>query len=203
MISLTRPTQDLIQMAYGRMNQAPFNYSEVGSTREMTHLSTPPAGFNLDCNRIQIGQGSQTFESGCKAIRSWTMFANGWTFLSPSQEDLTTDTLAAMVTKICGMWWLNVCRVVYLVNEEKGSVKRYGFAYGTLPEHVESGEERFLIEWDRESDEVSYEILAFSRPRHPLVWLGKPWARKLQNRFAKESLDLMKKAALCATKTES
>jgi uncharacterized protein (UPF0548 family) len=27
-----------------------------------------------------------------------------------------------------------------------GPVRRFGFAYGTLPDHVESGEERFTVE---------------------------------------------------------
>ena len=38
---------------------------------------------------------------------------------------------------------------------------RFGFAYGTLPGHGGSGEERFLIERDRD-DGVWYDILAFS-----------------------------------------
>ena len=43
---------------------------------------------------------------------------------------------------------MNAGRVVYLVDED-GPVPRFGFAYGTLPGHAESGEERFLVEWDR------------------------------------------------------
>lgn len=52
-----------------------------------------------------------------------------------------------------------------------GSIARFGFAYGTLPGHVESGEERFQIEWHRSDDSVWYDILAFSRPNHPLARL--------------------------------
>jgi Domain of unknown function (DUF1990) len=36
------------------------------------------------------------------------------------------------------------CRVVCVV-DEAGPTSKFGFAYGTLPGHVESGEERFLI----------------------------------------------------------
>ncbi len=53
-------------------------------------------------------------------------------------------------------------------------MSRFGFAYGTLPGHVESGEERFLVEWDRGDDAVWYDILAFSRPNHVLTRLGYP-----------------------------
>jgi uncharacterized protein (UPF0548 family) len=62
------------------------------------------------------------------------------------------------------MWWLNACRIVYVVDEE-GPVKRYGFAYGTLPEHVESGDVRFTVDWHEADGAVWYDILAFSRPQ--------------------------------------
>jgi uncharacterized protein (UPF0548 family) len=48
------------------------------------------------------------------------------------------------------------------VVDEDGPVSRYGFAYGTLADHGESGEERFTVEWNRSSDKVFYDILAFS-----------------------------------------
>jgi uncharacterized protein (UPF0548 family) len=89
------------------------------------------------------------------------------------------------------MWSLNACRVVYVIDEPE----RFGFAYGTLPNHIERGEERFLIE--RQSDDsVWYDILAFSQPRHPLVRAGFLYARRLQKRFARDSLGVMKSVVL-------
>jgi uncharacterized protein (UPF0548 family) len=58
-------------------------------------------------------------------------------------------------------------------------VKRHGFAYGTLPGHAESGEEWFLVEWDRTDGGVCYDILAFSRPQQILARLGYPWVRSV------------------------
>jgi uncharacterized protein (UPF0548 family) len=89
------------------------------------------------------------------------------------------------------LWTLNACRVIYVVDEEEPS-RRFGFAYGTLLDHVERGEERFLIEWNKKDDSVWYDILAFSQPRHPLVRLGTPYARMLQKRFARDSMAVMK-----------
>jgi uncharacterized protein (UPF0548 family) len=91
------------------------------------------------------------------------------------------------------MWWLNASRIVYVI-DEGGPLTRFGFAYGTLPEHAESGEERFLIEWERDSDEVWYSILAFSRPRHWLALAGYPLVRRLQRRFGRESAAAMVRA---------
>ena len=63
-----------------------------------------------------------------------------------------------------------------------------------MPDHVESGEERFLIEWDRGDDSVWYDILAFSRPQHFLTRLGYPWLRRMQKRFGRESAAAMLRA---------
>ncbi len=73
-------------------------------------------------------------------------------------------------------------------------IQRYGFAYGTLPDHAETGEERFLVEWDRASGEVWYDILAFSRPHLLLTRLGYPYVRRVQKRFGRESAAAMLKA---------
>ena len=72
-------------------------------------------------------------------------------------------------------------------------MRRFGFAYGTLAEHAESGEERFTVEWD-DQDNVGYDILTFSRPRHPLARLGYPLSRSLQKKFARDSKAAMLQA---------
>ena len=88
------------------------------------------------------------------------------------------------------MKFLNACRIVYVRDEPR----RFSFAYGTLPDHIESGEERFTLEW-QEDDSVWYDILAFSRPNHFLARLGYPIVRRLQRRFARDSATAMKRAA--------
>ena len=88
----------------------------------------------------------------------------------------------------------SACRIVHVVRET-GPVARFGFAYGTLPDHAGTGEERFLVEWDRASGEVWYDILAFSRPRWLVARLGYPCMRRLQKRFGRESAAAMVRAA--------
>ena len=81
-----------------------------------------------------------------------------------------------------GLWVMAVDRVV-LVIDEPG---RYGFVYGTLPGHVERGEERFLVEIDAD-EKVWYSIVNYSRPAHPLAWIGYPVTRHYQRRFVNDS----------------
>jgi hypothetical protein len=100
----------------------------------------------------------------------------------------------AVIARAIGLWWLNACRIVYVVDESE-SVRRFGFVYGTLPDHAGTGEERFLIEWDRDDDSVWYDILAFSRPNQFLTRLGYPLVRRTQKRFGRESAAVMLRAA--------
>jgi uncharacterized protein (UPF0548 family) len=53
-----------------------------------------------------------------------------------------------------GLWSLNACLIVYVIEEEASLLKRYGFAFGTLPGHVERGEDRFTVEWHRAENSV-------------------------------------------------
>jgi uncharacterized protein (UPF0548 family) len=99
----------------------------------------------------------------------------------------------AVIARLFGLWWLNACRIVYVVDDE-GPVQRFGFAYGTLPEHAESGKERFTVEWHKADDAVWYDILVFSRPHQLLTRLGYPLARWLQRRFASDSAAAMQRA---------
>ena len=73
-----------------------------------------------------------------------------------------------------GLWSLNASRVVYVV-DEPGPVHRFGFAYGTLPDHVETGEGAISpSEWDAASGDVWDDIFAFSRPLLTLMRVGTP-----------------------------
>ena len=102
-----------------------------------------------------------------------------------------------MLARAVGLWVLNACRVVYVVEEEE-PVRRFAFAYGTLPEHAESGEERFQVEW-LEDDSVWYAILAFSRPNQLFSRMAYPYVRHKQKQFARESMLAMKTAVAAAS----
>jgi uncharacterized protein (UPF0548 family) len=96
----------------------------------------------------------------------------------------------SLVIKHFGFWSLNCCKIVYVIDED-GPIRRFGFAYGTLPEHAEQGEERFGVEWVRSSDLVRYEIFSFSRPANLAAKIAYPLVRGLQNRFLRHSLAAM------------
>lgn len=163
----------------------PFSYAEVGATN-----ATPPAGYNVDHNRIQLGSGEATFKRAVAAVKRWQHFDLGWVTIVPHGIAVEVGATVAVKARAFGTWSLNASRVVYTIEESRS----FGFAYGTLPDHVERGEERFLVEWLADNS-VWYDILAFSRPKHPLVRFSAPLARRLQKQFARESLMRMKTLA--------
>jgi uncharacterized protein (UPF0548 family) len=190
---LAKPSDEQIRNIIAAQRSAPFSYPFAGASRD----DMRPAGYKRDHNRVRLGAGEATFNRAVAALRRWEMFNFPWMQLCWPDAPITTGTTVALVAFSLGLWTLNACRVVYAADED-GPVRRYGFAYGTLPEHVARGEERFLIEWNRADDSVYYSILAYSHPNQLLTWLGYPVMRLMQKRFARAS----KRAMVAAVSAE-
>lgn len=140
--------------------------------------------------RIELGHGSAAFDRAVEAFRQWKMFDVPGVQLCWPDAAIQAGVDVAILIRHFGFWSLNFCRIVYVIDEQ-GPLQRFGFAYGTLPEHAERGEERFTVERNPTSDSVSYDIWSFSRPGSVLPWIGLPAARRLQRRFVRESLAAM------------
>jgi len=179
--SLTAPSEDEIRRFISKQRDSGFSYPEVGAS-----ATAVPTGYNVDHNRIQLGSGEVTWQRAAEAIRKWRMFSVPWVNLHWTSAPIQVGTDVAVSVRHFGFYSLNACRIIYVVDQES-PVRRFGFAYGTLGEHAESGEERFTVEWNRDDDRVWYDILAFSRPRKMFARLAYPLSRSLQRRFAKAS----------------
>ncbi len=185
-----KPSADVIRAFLARVGDAPFSYDEVGASRG--DARRPPRGYQFDHNRRRLGQGRAAFDAACEALRRWEMFQLGWVEPGDPAAPLTPHTSVAVLARAFGLWSLNACRIVYAIDQAT-PIRTFGFAYGTLPDHAERGEERFTIEW-REDDGVWYDLRAFSRPNRWYTWVGYPIVRRLQKRFAADSLDAMARA---------
>ena len=183
-----KPSQEMVSQFIRSQRELPFTYSQTGATEE----GPGPAGFYVDHNRTKLGQAPETFRKAVTALQHWKQFDLGWVSIVPSHTPIAVGAVVAVQAHTFGVWSLNACRIVYVVDETE-PVKRFGFAYGTLPDHVECGEERFMIEQQADGS-VFYDIFAFSRPRQLLVRMGVPIARRLQRRFVRDSLAAMIRA---------
>ena len=179
MLSLRRPSTEAMGEFLARQSKLGFTYSVAGATE-----TVPSAGYAVDHTRIKLGEGEEVFTRARAALERWDQFRLGWVETWPAETPIRAGEVVAVLAHQLGLWWLNACRIVYVV-DQTGPIHRFGFAYGTLPDHAETGEERFLVEWDRASGEVWYDILAVSRPYQFLARLGYPYTRRVQRRFGK------------------
>jgi len=186
---LTAPSNEKIQHFILQQRHSVFSYAEVGAT-----AGDAPAQYNLDRNSIVLGRGAATWRRAVQAVREWKMFEIPWVRLCRPTAETRAGADVAILVHHFGFYSLNACRIVYVVDDD-GPLARYGFAYGTLADHGECGEERFTVEWNSVDDVVSYSMLAFSRPNKTLSKLGYPFSRALQRKFAVASKAAMFAAA--------
>ena len=193
MFHLYRPSPEAIRRFIGRSLELPLSYGPIG----LVHNET--VGSDVDEVVVAIGRGQVDFDRAKAALRAWKQFDIGWVQVFPPAASLDPGTVVAVLVRHCGFWSLNGCRVVYRLGDGR---ERFGFAYGTLMNHAESGEELFEVFLSPDSCEVMYRIRAVSRPRAALARIGYPFARFLQARFRRDSAQAMRRVMGAFTSRE-
>src|SRR5258705_9591964 len=153
-----QPSDETIRQFISSQHDLPFTYREVGATRS----EAAPPGYNADHNRVKLGDGEDVYLRAVAALRNWKQFDLGWVTIVPPNTPIEVGLIVAIQARTFGFWSLSAARIVYVI-EDEAPVKRFGFAYGTLPNHVEGGEERFTIERANRTS-VWYDIFAFPQP---------------------------------------
>jgi len=184
MFFLRRPSARNINSFLEASRSLPLSYAPPGI------LNDQPSGFRLDEQVVVIGHGRGAFERACAALMTWKQFDIGWATVFPDRPGIEVGTVVAVMIGHLGFWSLNGCRVLYHVGSRADT--RFGFAYGTLTNHAECGEELFEVFLDSRAD-VAYRIRASSRPWAALARLGHPVVRVLQARFRRDSVAAMKR----------
>jgi uncharacterized protein (UPF0548 family) len=230
MFLLRQPDEGRLQEIREAHRGVTFSYADSGRTRDLLqHAESDaaragsgvpaPKGYRLDHHVAQLGIGAEVFAQARQALQTWQMLQLGdWLRPCWPRAPIVPGEIVGTLAQVLGIWSVNVCRIVYVIDEserscgrlaprdkpmakhaERDGYGRFGFAYGTLPGHPERGEECFLIE-RRADDNVWYHILAYSRPGRLVAWLGYPYVRQLQKRFALESIAAMQRAVVRAAK---
>lgn len=151
---------------------ARLTYPEIGATAGQL-----PAGYRHVVRRVPLGQGRAVFDRCSTALMTWEVHRRSGLQVRASASPARRDAVVSQRVGIRSLGIVAPCRVVYVVDEPD----RRGFAYGTLPGHPETGEEAFVISWQRDGS-VTLELTAFSRPANILSRLGGPVTRLVQDR---------------------
>ena len=191
-----RPTPGAIDRFLRQSHDLPLSYGPIGI------VSTRTGGRDVDEVTVAIGRGRADFERARAALVAWKQFDIGWVETFPRHAPVAAGTVVAVLIRHLGFWSLNGCRVLYNVGSP-GDVARFGFAYGTLTNHAESGEELFEVFIDPQTTDVVYRIRAISWPQAALARFGQPIVRALQARFRDQSVAAMKAADRKSTRLNS
>ena len=184
--SLTKPDPEALRRRLRALRGLPLTYWERGAT----DWSRMPAGYTHAVTQGVVGRGDAAWAAAKHALRTWRVVPEGdWVELYPEPR-VRAGAQLMVCFRLFGGWWTSPCRVVYVVDEPH----RFGFAYGTLPGHVEQGEERFLVERDPHTGEIAYSVRVMARPRHPGARLLPGLTARMQERFRSESLAAVRRA---------
>jgi uncharacterized protein (UPF0548 family) len=182
-----RPSRQSIDRFLLESQALSLSYGPIGI------LGAEPGRQRIDEAVVSIGRGELDFARARAALMAWSQFDLGWVEAYPPHAPLAVGTTVAVLIRHLGFWSLNGCRVVYTVGGGPDAA-RFGFAYGTLTNHAESGEELFEVFIDPQTDEVIYRIRATSWPQAALARAGQRFVRVLQARFRRDSAAAMQRA---------
>ena len=156
-----------------------LTYDAVGSTADAS------LGSNQNEQVRVLGNGAVDFAAASDGLRRWVCHRGaGLDVLTETELIVGSDVL--IVLPVVAFDVRIACRIVETVD----SPTAFGFAYGTLPMHPESGEERFVVTLQPDGS-VVFSITYFSTARHPLARLGGPISKAMQRRFLIRYLDAL------------
>lgn len=139
--------------------------------------------FAHDRSRSCLGHGEAIFAAAKSAFAQWRMFDLGWVRVVNAAAPIACGEIVVVEVRSLGLWSVNLSRIVATVDNET----QFGFIYATTPDHIEQGEERFLLRFDPRTREVIYELEAVSWPHYFLARAGYPLTRFFQHKFARDS----------------
>src|SRR5262245_45597502 len=115
MLSLRKPSAERLQDFLATQSKLDLTYPAVGAT-----AAVPPAGYVVDHTRIKLGKGARAFAAARAALGRWEHFRLGWVETWPPDTPIQAGQAVAVIARLFGLWWVNACRIVYVV-DEKGS----------------------------------------------------------------------------------
>jgi uncharacterized protein (UPF0548 family) len=183
-----RPSLLAIDRFLRNSEKLPLSYDPVGIAMSGRHRG------DRDEQVVAIGSGPKDFEQARRALLSWKHYDMNWVTVYPQRAGVSVGAVVAVLIRHLGFWSLNGCRLLYTVGGASDDTQRYGFAYGTLTNHAEGGEELFEVFIEPATGQVMYRIKAISWPRAAAARVGYPIVRLLQARFRRDSAAALRRA---------
>lgn len=140
-------------------------------------------------------------EPSSAAPRSATMQQDPASGLSPPEA---VTLLVVMSRHALGALWMSNVVMRGRMRADDGSDEKDAGAitWRTVPGyHVLNGEETFRVHREADTGQVHFTICSVSAPRNPLAWLGWPYTRWCQRRFARDATARMRRVLRQSSET--
>ena len=181
MLSLRPRNPNQLEALLAKAQLASPTYKEIGASRG----DVLPPGYHHVRMEERIGD-ADAFERAVTGLRNWVAHEGAGLRIYP-KDPVMPDATVIAVTSIGPMQMAAPCRIVAVFKEPDV----FGFSYGTLPGHPESGEESFVLE--RRGDATYFIVRAFSRPVDPLARLSGPIGRAVQHSVTRRYLSALRR----------
>ncbi len=168
-VRVRRPSDTELAELHEEQSQQEVTYEPVGMVG-----TRGPSGYRRDRAEVSLGARAETFNRAFDALVNWRAHTGaGFGVFPPTTVQ---DGATVVLYRRVAVGYITVCcRVVYMITESG----RQGFAYGTLPLHLEEGEQAFVIEQDA-NGHARFVIESLSRPAHPVTRAAYPMTRLMQ-----------------------
>lgn len=160
---------------------------EVQLCRYTGTVNDLPRGWFVNKSQQCIGKGHEAFERASEALVALECLQLPW--LSAGVHD---DVLAICSRQFFVLWIMNANRFLSPPQVRNGQCS---VTWATTRRHVLCGEERLTVTRNTATDEVFFEVLSFSRPRHLFSWAAYPYVIAQQRRFARDATAVMMRLA--------
>src|SRR5580700_2523534 len=113
MLFFTRPTEEQIRTILASQQDRPYSYPEIGASKGRL-----PSGYKILHDRAELGCGSVQFARASEAFHQWRMFDVPGIWLCWPATPIEAGNMVAILVRHLGFWSLNVCRIVYVIDED-------------------------------------------------------------------------------------
>jgi len=148
-----------------------LTYDHAGST-----LTNAPDGIH---DRIVTLDTAGTLEPARRTLRRWAAHDGIKASIHPADAPLVVGATVVVVAPFGPIRMIAPTRIVAVVDDDA----RFGFAYGTLPGHPESGEELFMAEVTAPG-RLRLTVRVQARPATPLLRVVGPVVTRISDRAA-------------------
>lgn len=205
MICLRKPSPEQLGRYLARQADSPLGYAPAGLTRRggggpIARQDLPP-GYATHHQSESLGAGEAAYEAARAGLLRWAQMPPTMLEVFPVAGSAKPGAAIALVIRSLGLWWVNSARVLFVEETEGAAIaggeqdgeRVFALTYGTLPDHLERGEERFAIRQAADGT-VWYDLTVVWRGNKLLARLA-PWmVRREQARFRRLSVKALREA---------